>query len=342
LTIFVALETTNTSLRSSSPLPALKLLVRYNQLLFSADRVACIIDQLAQIVIDAAASSQKSIGTLRLLTDRQLQFLPDPTTDLHWGDFKGSIHEIFSANAIRHPERQCVVETSVIQKGPERAFTYQQIHESSNVLAHYLVAHNVTRGDVVMVYAHRGVDLVVAVMGILKAGATFSVIGKINQMLYCRLLIPSVDPAYPPARQNIYLSVAKPAALIVIEKAGLLSPTVKHFIATELALKAQVPSLAIQQDGSLRGNANNDIFRDQIRLKSNPPKVVVGPDSTPTLSFTSGSEGIPKGVRGRHFSLTYYFPWMAQTFGLSENDHFTMLSGIAHDPIQRDSIFSFL
>jgi hypothetical protein len=28
-----------------------------------------------------------------------------------------------------------------------------------------------------MVYAHRGVDLVVAVMGILKAGATFSVIG---------------------------------------------------------------------------------------------------------------------------------------------------------------------
>lgn len=178
LTIFVALETAITSLRSASPLPALKLLVRYNQLLFSADRVACIIDQLAQIVIDAAANSEKSIGALRLLTDRQLQVLPNPSIDLHWGDFKGPIHEIFSTNAIRHPERQCVVETAVSENTPERAFTYRQIHESSNILAHYLLAHNVSRGDVVMVYAHRGVELVVAVMGILKAGATFSVIGR--------------------------------------------------------------------------------------------------------------------------------------------------------------------
>ena len=112
-----------------------------------------------------------------------------------------------------------------------------------------------------------------------------------------------------------------------------------QFISRELSLKVLVPSLAIQEDGSLRGHSDQDVFHDQLALKSLLPDVVVGPDSTPTLSFTSGSEGVPKGVRGRHFSLTYYFPWMAKTFGLSENDHFTMLSGIAHDPIQRDSMF---
>src|SRR5438477_11184037 len=153
------------------------------------------------------------------------------------------------------------------------------------------------------------------------------------------ILTSLLDPAYPPARQTIYLNVAKPAALIVIEKAGSLSPTVKEFISKELALKCLVPSLAIQDDGSLRGHMEDHIFVDQMGLKSQTPEVVIGPDSTPTLSFTSGSEGIPKGVRGRHFSLTYYFPWMAKMFGLSENDHFTMLSGIAHDPIQRDSKF---
>jgi L-2-aminoadipate reductase len=128
----------------------------------------------------------------------------------------------------------------------------------------------------------------------------------------------------------------------VIEKAGLLSPTVKTFISTELALKCEIPSLAIQSDGSLKGHADQDLFADQVTKKAQRPDVVVGPDSTPTLSFTSGSEGIPKGVRGRHFSLAYYFPWMAETFGLSENDHFTMLSGIAHDPIQRDSITTII
>ena len=156
----------------------MKLLVRYNQLLFSADRINCLIDQLAKIVIDAAKHPTKSVGALCLLTDKQRLVLPNPSTNLHWEKFRGPIHEIFSENAIRHPDRPCVIETPAFSQGRERIFTYKHIHESSNILAHYLVMKGVVREDVVMVYAHRGVDLVVAVMGILKAGATFSVIGK--------------------------------------------------------------------------------------------------------------------------------------------------------------------
>ena len=341
LTIFSALETASFSLRSPSSVPALKLSVQYNQLLLSAERVACIIDQLSQIIVDASEHPDKPVGGLRLLTENQLRALPDPTTNLHWSDYRGAIHEIFSENAVRHPERQCVIETAVSPTAASRVFTYQQIYEASNILAHYLIANRVDRGDVVMVYAHRGVELVVAVMGILKSGATFSVIGKTHRAILCGHFSKTfcVDPAYPPARQTIYLNVAKPAALIVIEKAGHLPPVVEMFISNELALKVLIPSLALRSDGTLRGHSDRDIFSDQLALRSVSPDVVVGPDSTPTLSFTSGSEGVPKGVRGRHFSLTYYFPWMAETFGLSENDHFTMLSGIAHDPIQRDSMF---
>lgn len=46
---------------------------------------------------------------------------------------------------------------------------------------------------------------------------------------------------------------------------------------------------------------------------------------------------MPKGVRGRHYSLTHFYPWMKQEFNLTDKEKFTMLSGIAHDPIQRDS-----
>ncbi len=35
-------------------------------------------------------------------------------------------------------------------------------------------------------------------------------------------------------------------------------------------------------------------------------------------------------IRGRHFSLTYYQKFMAEEFGMGEEDQFTMLSGIAH------------
>jgi len=37
---------------------------------------------------------------------------PSPTSDLHWSDYRGAIHQIFAANANKHPERTCVVETA--------------------------------------------------------------------------------------------------------------------------------------------------------------------------------------------------------------------------------------
>lgn len=43
-----------------------------------------------------------------------------------------------------------------------------------------------------------------------------------------------------------------------------------------------------------------------------------------------------KGVLGRHYSLAKYFPWMAEQFKWSSETKFACLSGIAHDPIQRD------
>ncbi|KAG8531758.1 putative NRPS-like protein biosynthetic cluster [Bacidia gigantensis] len=251
--------------------------------------------------------------------------LPDPTVDLDWSGYVGSIQEIFARNAQQHPDRVCVIETKS-STTPERIFTYQQIFEASNLLAHHLHEKGVSNGDIVMLYAHRSVDLVVGIMGILASGATMSVL----------------DPLYPPARQKIYLEVAQPRALVNLSRAtaeaGELAPLVRSYIDDELDLKAEVPALQIDDKGVLSGGFvdGKDILSEVRAKASAPPDVLVGPDSNPTLSFTSGSEGRPKGVLGRHFSLAYYFDWMSQRFSLSAQSKFTLLSGIAHDPVQRD------
>jgi L-aminoadipate-semialdehyde dehydrogenase len=153
-----------------------------------------------------------------------------------------------------------------------------------------------------------------------------------------------LDPAYPASRQIVYLRVAQPRGLIVLKGAGTISPSVREFLSEELKIKVEVPALEISPDGNISGGENTakeDTLTSHGYLGETDPNVVLGPDSIGTLSFTSGSTGIPKGVRGRHFSLTHFFPWMAERFDLSEHSKFTMLSGIAHDPIQRDSPFSF-
>jgi L-aminoadipate-semialdehyde dehydrogenase len=139
----------------------------------------------------------------------------------------------------------------------------------------------------------------------------------------------------------IYLGVAQPRGLVVLSGAGKIAPSVREFLSTELKIRVEVPALEFSPTSQILGGANDgiDVLKAQVRLAETDPNVILGPDSIGTLSFTSGSTGIPKGVRGRHYSLTHFFPWMGNRFGLTETSKFTMLSGIAHDPIQRDSTY---
>ncbi|WWD19369.1 L-aminoadipate-semialdehyde dehydrogenase [Kwoniella shandongensis] len=329
LTLFLLAAPSDTPATRTS-IPPLYLRLAYNSLLFTQTRISALLESLLQL-LSAAATREAShpLGSLPIRTQNQSTALPDPAADLDWCGFVGAIPDIFSANAKANPERVCVVQSELaegqtIMDGPSRGrrtYTYRQIDEASNVVAHALIKNGLQREEVVMVYAARSVEMVVCVMGILKAGGVFSV----------------VDPAYPPSRQTVYLSVSTPRALLIISSAGTLAPTVSDYISENLSLRLLVPAISLTPNGVTGSRSGeSDILEPFQQFAQTPAGVVLGPDSPATLSFTSGSTGIPKGVKGRHFSLTHFFPWMGQRFQLDTTSKFTMLSGIAHDPIQRD------
>lgn len=175
-----------------------------------------------------------------------------------------------------------------------------------------------------MIWAHRSVDLVVCIMGNLGKLLQASIeCGRTHFDIFLKasgVTMTVLDPAYPP------------------DENGPFAPLVQSYIDESLQLKAEVPELRLRNDGCLFGGEvdGKDVFQSARQKASSPPDVLVGPDSNPTLSFTSGSAGQPKGVLDRHYSLTRYYGWMAEHFNLSSESRFTMLSGIAHDPIQRD------
>ncbi|PIA17948.1 large subunit of L-aminoadipate-semialdehyde dehydrogenase [Coemansia reversa NRRL 1564] len=340
LTVVVRQRTTG-SLRQLQP--TVELQITYNQVLFTAQRIAHIVAQLEEVLAVAAAALTRAqagegvldehrVGRMRISSALDRQVTPDPTADLHWDEFPGSITEVFVHNALAHPERRFLVESRAISSEDEpsspdskaldeRAFTYGQVLQAARVLSRTLQRGGVQREDVVVVFAFRGAELVVAILGVLMAGATYSV----------------VDPAYPAARQTVYLSVAQPRALVVLERAGALPAEVTAYAATELDVACTISGLVLGDDGELQGSGLDAApAADLDSATVGSDLVSVGPESIGTLSFTSGSTGVPKGVRGRHYSLTHFAPWMAREFGLGADDRFTMLSGIAHDPIQRD------
>lgn len=190
--------------------PRITLRIVYNSLLFTRTRIYCIVDQLSALLRRAAPYPLSLVGSISLLTSAQRTNLPDPTAGLNWCDWKGAITNEFSENARRFPQRPCVLQSIPAARldDPQerRCFSYRTILRASNIVAHHLISGGVKSGDIVMIYAHRSVDLVVAVMGTLKAGAAFSVIGMCRtsgklagcQVIICRSRIPSLAPKYLP------------------------------------------------------------------------------------------------------------------------------------------------
>jgi L-2-aminoadipate reductase len=188
--------------------PRISLRIIYNSLLFARTRISYIVDQLSVLLRKAAHHPLSPVGSIPLLTPAQKVNLPDPTADLNWCDWKGPITDIFSQNARHFPQRTCVVQSipaAHLDKPQEQRFySYGAILRASNILAHHLISGGIKPGDIVMVYAHRSVDLVVAVMGTLKAGAVFSVIGTfrpsesllIHQITPRRSCVPSLEADY--------------------------------------------------------------------------------------------------------------------------------------------------
>ncbi|HEV7506854.1 MAG TPA: non-ribosomal peptide synthase/polyketide synthase [Thermoanaerobaculia bacterium] len=274
------------------------LTLTYNSDLFLADRMEELLRQYQALLAQVAERPADRIGSFSLVTAEAAVRLPDPAARL--GDtWQGTVHRLFQRQAALHPERPAVL-------GPSEVWSYGELEAASDRLAFHLqTAAGVEPGDRVAIYAHRSAPLAAAVLGVLKAGAAFVML----------------DPAYPAARLLDTLRLAEPRALLRLAAAGEPAP--------ELAAWAEGLTTVILPPGGPEATL-------AILPAGAPIAVEQGPEDLAYVAFTSGSTGLPKGILGRHGPLSHFLPWQCARFGLTEGDRFSMLSGLSHDPLQRD------
>ena len=280
----------------------LQFMLIYNVDLFDGSRAAELLGQLTSLLAECAEHPEREAGRHSLVTDSMRRSLPDPSETLD-DTWVGGVHELFAAQAQRAPHRIAVSD-------PGETWTYAELDARSNQLAHRLCRDGVGLGDIVAIYGTRNATLVWALIGVLKAGAAFTIL----------------DPAYPPARLVANLRLASPRAVVQIGQAGPLPPLLEAFLLDDnVRCRVTLPNLEA---------ARRECFLAE--WPASIPAVLVGPDTRACVGFTSGSTGVPKGIAGRHGPLTHFLPWLAATFSLAPNDRFSMLSGLSHDPLQRE------
>jgi amino acid adenylation domain-containing protein len=274
----------------------------YNSELFHAARIEEFLAQFERFLTVVAADPDRRADQVSLITASAERSLPDPMRPL--GSTIGPpLHERFAEQATRTPNQVAVAD-------PNESWTYAELETRSNQLAHRLLELGVAPGNLVAIYAHRSASLVWAMLGVWKAGAAFVLL----------------DPALPTVRLIDSLKQARPRVWLELAAAGSPPKPIVEFLATQSALgKITLPS---------RSRATASRF-----LADRPPgapSVSLTPESLAYVAFTSGSTGTPKGILGTHGPLSHFVPWHVETFELSAQDRFSLLSGLAHDPLLRD------
>ncbi|MCP5054399.1 MAG: AMP-binding protein, partial [bacterium] len=207
-----------------------------------------------------------------------------------------TMHGLFQEQVERTPGHIAVLGTAA--RGMA-AVTYRKLNEKTNQLAHMLREKGVTPGDLVAVIMNRSIHMVMAVMGILKAGGVY---------------VP-LEPYLPDIR---------------IQK--ILSSLGVNILLTDAEEYQRVEGMSKSVESLETILCPGDKDREEIAGYSidNPDSIVSSVDFAYTI-FTSGSTGTPKGVVEMHRPVVNVIQWVNRTFNVGQPDKLLFVASLGFD-----------
>lgn len=214
-----------------------------------------------------------AVADVALLSEAERTALFDWMTGPQSQETAETVHGLIERQAALEPD-------AVAVEFDGQVLTYAALNARANRLARHLIGRGVRPDGVVGVALERSLELVVALLAVLKAGGAY---------------LP-LDLEYPQERLTYMLSDS--GAILVLTASALASrvpatPTVQQIAVDEMDLATESES---------------------------NPSVRVNGDLLAYVIYTSGSTGRPKGVGNRHQSLSNRLAWMQSAYGLGRGD----------------------
>ena len=203
--------------------------------------------------------------------------------------------ERFAAQTRRRPE-------SIAVLADRAQLSYFELERRAHRLAHALQARGVGTGTLVALYGERSPEMVIALLGVLAAGAGY---------------VP-LDPTDPTERLAFALDDTRAVAVLTRERWAPGLP------------ETAPPTLLLE-----------DVWREVGRAEHAAPESPVQLESAAYVIYTSGSTGRPKGVVISHRDLAEYAAKIVAYFDLVPEDRFLQFASLAFD-VSVEEIFPTL
>jgi amino acid adenylation domain-containing protein len=268
--------------------------LEYNTDLFDAATIERMLSHFQALLEQAIADPEQPIASAQLLGEherRQLLLEWNATDAAYPRDT--CVHTLFEEQVVRTPAADAVVYGG-------RRLTYAELNARSNQLAHHLRELGIGPDQLVGVCVERSPELVIGLLGVLKAGAAY---------------LP-LDPSYPPERLSFMLEDAQVAALLVATGADS-DPAILD-LRSAIRDSAAIVDLAGDWDTIARYSTAN-------------PGNRATPDNLAYVIYTSGSTGRPKGAMIVHRGLTNYLTWAVEAYSVAAGAGAPLHSSIAFD-----------
>jgi amino acid adenylation domain-containing protein len=260
--------------------------LEYNTDLFDVATVRRLLGHFQHLLDAAVTDPAQRLSELPLLTrTERLQILGEwNATDVLPSEAQ-TVHRLFEFQTEQTPEA-----VALIFEG--EVLTYRELNAKANRLAHSLRDLGVGPEVPVGICLERSVDMVVALLAVLKAGGPY---------------IP-LDPAYPSERLAFMLSDAG-ASLVLTQEA--LVAHLSGQAAAPICLDTDAEAIAQQSDEN--------------------PFSVTEAEHLAYVIYTSGSTGRPKGVEITHGSVVNFLTSMRRRPGLNERDILLAVTTLSFD-----------
>jgi amino acid adenylation domain-containing protein len=187
------------------------------------------------------------------------------------------VHELFEEQVLRTPESIALISGESIALISGERLTFSDLNRRANRLAHRLRARGVGPEVLVGICLERSIDMIVGVLGILKAGGGY---------------LP-LDPNYPDEHLAFQLADARPS--VVLTRRELASRVASSGVA------------AVSMDGETTGTVERE----------DNPEPGASPGNVAYVIYTSGSTGRPKGVLIPHRGLVNYLSWAIDAYDVA-------------------------
>ncbi|MBD2812049.1 amino acid adenylation domain-containing protein [Xenorhabdus sp. Vera] len=246
---------------------------------------------LKEIVSALQHAPEHSIAAIEILPPAErIQLLVDFNDTEQTYPQNMLIHQLFEQQAARTPDTIALV-------SGDAELSYSELNYHANQLAHSLIAFGVRPDDHVALCVERSPDMIIAMLGILKAGANY---------------VP-LDPEYPIDRLAYQLSDSKPVLLL-----------------TQQHLQARLP-LQNVSFWLLDDVAHRNSMTQQPVHNPDAEQLGIKPHHLAYIIYTSGSTGQPKGVMIEHRNVAGFIHAQHQISQPQPGDRILQFATVAFD-----------